>query len=148
MKPVHSCVYICILYCVYMIYVIDSFDIFVSSPCYPLNCINMSLKPKVSKAQIIVLKQTKRIKDKHNYKNYKKIKRVSLWFSVEKLCTISVLTNHSTGEKKYRLLFSNKYNYGNFACPWCLNVFQKCKCSNSLSTFVQKRGEESRRQNN
>lgn len=62
MKPVHSCVYICILYCVYMIYVIDSFDIFVSSPCYPLNCINMSLKPKVSKAQIIVLKQTKKNK--------------------------------------------------------------------------------------
>ncbi len=63
MEPVHLCVY---LYFVYMIYVIDSFGIFVGSPWYSLNCINMSFKPMVSKAQIIVLKQTKRIKNKHN----------------------------------------------------------------------------------
>jgi len=56
------CVYLYFVLCVYDLYVIDSFDIFVSSPCYPLNCINMSFKPKVSKAQIIVLKQTKKNK--------------------------------------------------------------------------------------
>lgn len=44
--------------------------------------------------------------------------------------------------KNYRLLFSNKYNYGNFACPWCLNAFQKCKCSNSFSTSVKREAKK------
>jgi len=48
---------------------------------------------------------------------------------VEKLCTISVLTNHSTGEKITDCCFQINTTIATIACPWCLNAFQKCKTS-------------------
>lgn len=62
--------YICILYGVYKICVFYSLDIFVSSPWYSLNCINMSLKSKVSKHKSLYRKKKKKKVNIHKKGNF------------------------------------------------------------------------------